>query len=314
MAGAACKTLLFRKNSEITWLRPRASTCMNWNDLKIVLAIHRTGSVSGAARTLGIDQSTAARRLAAIERDVGETLFLRSPQGLTANDAGRVAVDEALVIEKRAERLLDRLPHKRGLPSGSVRLLSNPWLLTQLAAQGLSALRAEYPEIELVMIADTQRRGIAAGETDLSLWFELAPRDGEFATPICEVPYVVFAPEGRDPDAVPWMTVWNVKERIEPMRWVSNSVGLDVKFALKTNDPPALLAAIRAGLGKALIPACIGAVTPGVTRVPGIDPVKRRMHLHAHPDLVQTPRIQATMAWIRTVAPTAFADPGDITV
>jgi len=258
---------------------------------------------------LGIDQSTAARRLAAIERDMGETLFVRSPLGLKANDAGRMAIEEALEIEKRAERLLDRLPHKRGLPSGSVRLLSNPWLLTQLAAKGLRNLRAEHPNIELVMIAGTQRRGIAAGETDLSIWFELPPREGEFAIPVCEVAYAVFAPDGHDEDSVPWMTVWNVKERIEPMRWITSAVGPDTSFALKANDPPALLAAIQAGLGKALIPACIGAVAPGVRRVDMIEPVTRVMHLHAHPDLVQAPRIQAVIRWIRSVAPVVFSDP-----
>jgi hypothetical protein len=42
----------------------------------------------------------------------------------------------------------------------------------------------------------------------------------------------------------------------------------------------------------------------------GAPDMPRRLHMHAHPDLVQSPRIQAVMAWIRAVAPRVFADPG----
>ncbi len=283
---------------------------MNWNDLKIVLAIHRAGSLSGAARMVDVDQSTATRRLAAIEGDLGTVLFSRSKQGMRATDAGRIAIDEALAMEQRAERLSDRLPHKRAVPSGSVRLISNPWILTQLASFGLADLRRDYPEVELVMIASTRRRGIAVGETDLGLWFEVAPADGEFAVPVGEVPYALYAPAGVDPDTVDWMTIWNVKERIEPMRWLSKHLPADRRMVLKTNDPPALMGAIAAGLGKALIPVCMAAHNDRIERVRGVVPdVNRRMHIHAHPDLVQSPRIQATMEWLRSVVPFVFRDP-----
>ena len=136
---------------------------MNWDDLKVVLAIHRAGSMSKAARVLGIDQSTVTRRIAAIEGELGTVLFVRSNAGLRANDAGRIAIEHALTIEQQAERLADRLPHRNSTPQGMVRLLSNPWLLTHLASHGLADLRRDYPGIELVMIAGTRQRGIAVG-------------------------------------------------------------------------------------------------------------------------------------------------------
>lgn len=283
---------------------------MNWDDLRVVLAVHRAGSMSRAANILGVDQSTATRRLAAIERDLGATLFIRSNVGMRANDAGRVVVEESLIMEQRAERLQDRLPHRNATPSGSVRLISNPWLLTQLAARGLASLRRDYPEIELVMIAGTRRRSIASGEIDMALWFEVKPGEGEFATPLCDVTYSLYAPAGADPDEVDWMSIWNVMERIEPMRWLSQQLPPDHKMALKTNDPPQLQEAIAAGLGKALIPACMGSRDPRLVRVPGAVPdVHRRLHLHAHPDVLQSPRIQGTLDWLRSVVEDVFADP-----
>lgn len=283
---------------------------MNWDDLKIVLAIHRGGSMSKAAKLLGIDHSTVTRRLTAIERDLGAVLFVRSKLGLTANDAGQVAIEQAIAIERQAERLVDRLPHRSAVPQGSVRLLSNPWILTHLAGHGLATLRRDYPQVELVMIGGTQKRGIAIGETDLALWFEIEPGDGEFAVPLCDVPYAVYAPAGADPAATPWMTFWDVKERRAPMRWLAQQVPPGARLALKTSDAPALVAAIGAGLGQALVPVCLAARAQGVMRVPGIDEVRRKLHLHAHPDLVQSPRVQAVMGWLRAVVPSCFADPG----
>lgn len=282
---------------------------MNWDDLKIVLAIYRTRSMSQAARLLKIDPSTAARRLTAIEADLGTILFSRSKSGLAVTDAGRIAVEHALEMELRAERLVNRLPRQDETPSGTVRLISNPWILTQLAGFGLSALRKANPDIELVMIASTRRRSIAIGETDLALWFELRPEDGEFAIPLGDVPYGLYAPLGVPAETVAWMTIWNVEQRIEPMRWLTAHLPADHKMALKSNDPPALLAAIAAGLGKALIPVCMGSRDSRVVRVRGIVPeVQRRLHLHTHPDLVQSPKIQVTMAWIRSVFSDVFSD------
>lgn len=283
---------------------------MNWDDLKVVLAIHRAGSLTRAARLLYMDQSTAGRRLNAIERDLGTILFSRTKTGLVATDAGKIAIELGLEIELRAERIADRLPDPHGGPSGSVRLISNPWILTQIATYGLADLRANYAEIELIMIAGTRQRGIGIGETDLALWFEIAPGDGEFAVPLGDVCYGLYAPAGVDPAGLDWMTIWNVKDRIAPMRWLSKNLPLDHKMALKANDPPALQGAIAAGLGKALIPACLGSKDPRLARVHGDLPdVVRTLHLHAHPDLVQSPRVQAAMTWLRAVVPKVFADP-----
>ena len=277
---------------------------MNWDDLKVVLAVHRAGSISKAGKVLGVDHSTVARRLGAIEADLGATLFLRSKSGVTANDAGLWTVEQAVIVERQMERLVERLPHRSEVPQGSVRLLSNPWILTQLAGSGLDRLRAECPEIELVMIGGTRQRGIATGETDLALWFEVEPGDGEFAVPLCDVPYAVFAPEGvAQPD---WMSFWDVKERRAPMRFMAGRMPEGRRMALKTSDAPALVAAIGAGLGQALVPVCLAEAQPGAVRVDTVPELRRKLHLHAHPDLVQSPRVRAVMSWLREVAPRAL--------
>ena len=72
---------------------------MNWDDLKVALAVGRTGSLSRAALQLGVNQSTATRRLVALEAQVGKTLFVRSQAGLTPTEAGRIAIARAGDVE-----------------------------------------------------------------------------------------------------------------------------------------------------------------------------------------------------------------------
>lgn len=260
--------------------------------------------MSGAARTAAMDQSTIARRLAAIEADLGAVLFARSSTGLVANEAGRVVIAQALAIERSAHQIQSRLPHRLKIPQGSVRLLSSSWLLARLAANGLETLRNQFPEIELIMIVDTQRRSIARGETDLSMFFDLAPCDGELASYVCDVPYALYGPKGFDAQDVPWMTIWNAKEQIDPMQSAGKNTRKDETFAFKTNDLSALLAAIQAGIGKALIPVCMGEEAPGVVRLSTRETdVVRRLRLHTHPDVADSPHIQSVISWLREVCP-----------
>ncbi len=75
---------------------------MNWNDLKIILALHRTGSQTAAAQMLRLNQSTVGRRLNTIEADLGIILFTRSKAGFEATEAGDVVIRAAKEMERRA--------------------------------------------------------------------------------------------------------------------------------------------------------------------------------------------------------------------
>lgn len=62
---------------------------MNWDDVRIFLAIQRAGTLRGAAQELVIDQTTVSRRLTGLERALGSRLFLRTTGGLALTDIGQ---------------------------------------------------------------------------------------------------------------------------------------------------------------------------------------------------------------------------------
>lgn len=65
---------------------------MNWDDIRIFLAVQRAGTLRGAAQHLTIDQTTVSRRLAGLEQALGSRLFLRSTGGLVLTDTGQQVV------------------------------------------------------------------------------------------------------------------------------------------------------------------------------------------------------------------------------
>ncbi|WGR92444.1 LysR family transcriptional regulator [Bradyrhizobium sp. ISRA443] len=74
---------------------------IDWNDLRLVLAVAREGSLSGAARRLGVTHSTVFRRLGAIEATIGTRLFERFRDGYAPTPAGETAAASAARLEDR---------------------------------------------------------------------------------------------------------------------------------------------------------------------------------------------------------------------
>ncbi|MGH8430057.1 MAG: LysR family transcriptional regulator, partial [Solimonas sp.] len=120
----------------------------DWNELRLVLAVHRSGGLTAAAQVLGIDHSTAFRRLKALEQRLGVRLFERLPGGLyQATAAGaRMAMsaermeDEALALDREITGRDHRL-------SGRLRVTSSETLAYSRLTSHLSAFRRAHPGI-----------------------------------------------------------------------------------------------------------------------------------------------------------------------
>ncbi|GAB4224355.1 MAG: LysR family transcriptional regulator [Kiloniellaceae bacterium] len=283
---------------------------MDWDNLKVALAISRMGSLTQAAQVLGIDQSTAGRRLSALEGDLGVILFVRSKSGFALTDAGEAAIAEALEVERRIDRLKDAVTPPEDGPVGIVRLLGNAWTLDRLARTVMAPFLESHPRLDLRIMTLTPRAR-TRGEATLGLWFEVEPKESEFAIKLGEVPYALYCARGKDPDALGWVAFHDedalrpgiaqahkrLRRRDEPVR-------------LTSTDAAIMLSAVRSGVGKGLLPMCLAEDDATLVRVrEGAPDFVRDLHLHAHPDTVESQRIQATIRWLRESFKTAFQPP-----
>jgi len=125
-------------------------------DLRIFARIIDAGSISGAARTLGMPKSSVSRSLVRIELAVGATLVERSTRRLRLTDAG-------LLLQRHAQRIMDEVSEAEdaitgflGVPRGTLRVSAPPSFAAGPLAPMLPAFLARYPEVRVVLGFDNQ--------------------------------------------------------------------------------------------------------------------------------------------------------------
>jgi len=142
----------------------------DWNEPQLVLAVHRASSLTGAAKALDIDQSTAFRRLNALEARLGVRLFERLPGGAyQATAAGERMTaaaermeDEALAIDRDIAGRDHRL-------SGRLRVTSSETLAYRKLTDHLARFRQTHPGIVVELVIDNRVLNLSRREADIAL-------------------------------------------------------------------------------------------------------------------------------------------------
>ncbi|WP_158639255.1 LysR family transcriptional regulator [Elioraea rosea] len=288
---------------------------LDWDDLKVLLAVARSGSLNAASQTLGMDQATVSRRLAALEAALGAILFVRGRQGLSPTGAGEAAIARAVEIEGRALQLYEEVANANQEVAGLVRIIGNAWTMTRLAERALPGLLARHPRLDIRTIGGSVPRSIAQGEAALALWFEIPANDTAFAIRLGEVPYAIYAKPGLDPDTLGWVSFWDdMAPRRAPSRWIEKTRKAGEGLRLTATDSSVLRAGIKAGIGKGLLPMCLAEGDAELARVTeGPPDLVRMLHVHAHPDTLGTARVQAVLTCLHESFAATFLPPGFVT-
>lgn len=282
---------------------------MNWDDLRIVLAIARTGSLTQAARVLEIDHTTAGRRLTRLEARLGTILFLRSKTGFRPTEAGEAAIAQARAVQRRVEALEDEVARAGRGPAGPLRICGNDWVLLRLADVASAAFLRRHPVIDLRLLSGAPR-SIQPRDASLSLWFEVEPKAPEFRIPLGPVPYALYRSRSASRDDSGWVAYYDEDmPNLSQSRFIESARAGDsagrVRFA--ASDMTMQMAAVRAGVGIGLLPKCLAGQDPGIEPLrDGATDLVRTLHLYAHPDAMQSARVQAAVEWLRDGFGTIF--------
>src|ERR1700737_3635265 len=200
---------------------PRSSRgAMDWDDVRVFLAVPRQGSMRAAGRALGLSQPTIARRLAAFEASFGgTTLFDRLPEGLRLNAAGEQLVAEAESVEDAVLTLERRRAAASPVLSGTVRISTGECAAGFLARCLSGPTTTALPSgITLELVFAQQEANLARREADMALRHQ-PPESGDFyiskaGTFAC----AVYRRRGADAGA--WATYSEEQAHYEPARWV----------------------------------------------------------------------------------------------
>lgn len=141
----------------------------DWNDLKAFLAVARGGSTLAAARGLGVNQTTVARRIESLEAALKLKLFERGQTGSRLTEAGHDLVAEAERVERAAERFGNRAAgHQRGM-AGAIRVTAAEILANHMLMPGIAEFRRLHPEVQVDLIVTDRPLDLEAGEADVAI-------------------------------------------------------------------------------------------------------------------------------------------------
>ena len=121
---------------------------MNWDDLRVFLAVAQDGSLSAAARSLKVSQPTVGRRLRALEESLGARLFDRLPDGFAPTAAGIELLPLAQQMQRSADAVGRRQARFADRVSGTVRI-SIFEIMAQFLTAHMTEFRQRLPEIEI---------------------------------------------------------------------------------------------------------------------------------------------------------------------
>lgn len=275
---------------------------MDWNDLRYVLVVSRSETLSAAARRLRVDQTTVARRLTGIERAIGVRLFDRIEGRLVATDAGRMAAGRAERIETEAQALEAELSGADRDAAGVARLTAVPSIVNHALVPRLGTLLSRYPRLHLEIIAAPDNLSLSKREADMAIRLARPPGGTALCRRIGEITYAVYGPRGSTGQTLPWLSYDEAHAHLPQARWIArHGRGAD-GGQLRLNDADSLLQAVRTGLGRTLLPTFIAEEDPRLTRLsPEPSVLSREVWLLVHPDLRPLPRISVVVDWLGDV-------------
>lgn len=142
---------------------------LQWDDLKIFLAVARAESLSGAGRVLKVDPATVGRRIARLEEGLGAPLFVKSPQGYAMTDAGQRMLSHAERAEAAMSAVVEELAGQAGALSGQLRIGAPDGCANFLLPQVCAAIVADNPDLEVQIVALPRVFNLSKREADMAI-------------------------------------------------------------------------------------------------------------------------------------------------
>ncbi len=145
------------------------SSSFDWDALRVFAAAADAGSVSGAARALGVSQPTASRQIQSLEQKLGTLLFQRTSRGLILTETALALLDDARAMSEAADRLALAAAGRVESVAGVVRITASEIVATYRLPAILAALRDAEPEIELEIVASNATENLLQREADIAV-------------------------------------------------------------------------------------------------------------------------------------------------
>ena len=274
---------------------------LDWNDLRFVVFVDRTGSAAAAARALGVSHTTVLRRIQFLEQVVGAPLFDRHNSGYVATEAGRNLAQLGQSIETALTDTRRRIDAQSTELSGTVRFTTTDSFGFYVVPPILASFQERYPHIRVELIVTNTRLDLEKREADVTLRPSRNPPEAWVGMRLARFDFGIFASAAylqRHGDR-PWQKMDIILPSgalTGPQELLRAQLG-PVAGVASADTFTGLTRLAAAGMGATMLPRFIGDHDTGLQLVKALpEPWSTQVWVLTHPHLRASGRIRAFMA------------------
>ena len=279
-----------------------------WDDLRLVKAVADARNLPAAAARIGIDHSTAFRRLRLIEQTLGVTLFEKHRTGYTLTSAGEEVAGLASRVDEDIVSVLRRLAGSELDLAGELRITTNDTLLVELLTPLLARFAETYPGMRLDVILSNAALNLSKRDADIAIRASDTPPDTLVGRRVARIGWALYgrAEDFPDPDMPDletlhgrrWVALGDNLATLKAVRYVKTHVAPE-RIVYRVNSVLGLAEAVEAGIGIGHLPCFIAGARPSLRRIGPVNPdFGADLWLLTHPDLRDAPRIRAFLDFL----------------
>ncbi|MEW9805938.1 LysR family transcriptional regulator [Mesorhizobium sp. ZMM04-5] len=281
---------------------------MNWDDVRIFLAVARAGQILGAARRLELNHATVSRRVAALEDALGAKLFRRLTTGSELTPAGERLLDVAERMEAEMIAARSALAQGDEAVSGTVRIGAPDGFGVAFLASRLGALTAEHRDLRIQLVPVPRSFSLSRREADIAITTERPQAGRLVAQKLVDYSLGLYAsreyvasnglPEAQS-DLMAHRLVGYVPDLVfSPSLAYAQEFSPEWDAAFSISSALGQVEAVRSGAGIGILHAFIARAMPDLVPVEAAKPIRRAYWLVYHESVRPLRRIQAVAAFI----------------
>lgn len=291
---------------------------IDWDDVRFFLAIHRHGTLAGAAGALGLDATTVGRRLARLEQTVDARLFDRTARGYVATAAGTRILPRAEKIEREVMAAMRDVEGEDQRLAGFVRLTATEMLATRFIAPHLPLFHDKYPDIRLELACSNREIDLARREADVALRLARPHQDDLVVKRLFVIDLALYAAraylerKGNPAVGQPggfaghrFVGFADSRAFRRENEWIDEHTA-GAEIVLRSDSVSSIMSAAVAGVGIALLPCKVAEEEKNLVRIavpvggatPFVGPEPRVVWQAVHRDIIGAARIRAVLDFL----------------
>jgi DNA-binding transcriptional LysR family regulator len=264
-----------------------------WDDLRLFLAVAKSGTLTAAADELNLNVATLHRRLKSFEEGFELSLFEKGPRGYRLTSAGEQLLSHAEEVEESIFAAFRAVVGHDQHPTGEVRI-TLPQAMVSLMTPHLVAFSEEFENIRVVLLPDDGLLDLERS-TDVAFRFTSQPVETAVGRNLADIAWCRYASKNTKGTDLPWLHHIGLERNHVILK---QQKAISEKEIMQVQGVAGMLTALKNSTAQGLLPCFVGDLDPELRRAGEPFDAKHQLWLLIHADLKRSARVRALLDFV----------------